>query len=198
MRRMLIIAALLLFVSSMHAQYRKGDGELMLLGTAGSMSSTTKYTWDDPGIPGGESSSSRLYLFLAMTSAYYFINGLAAELELGLRAQKGSVPTQSAILHLAYTRRYGRSIVAWFVRGGYGVSNGSSVPIYDELNRWSDGFDVGIVSVGAGLKIQPAGRALIRLEANYRMQMYTQELEFATIEYNTDFIALLVGIGLVL
>lgn len=198
MRWMFVITALLLLASTTNAQYRQGDGEIMLLGTVGSVTSTSELTFADPSIAGSTSSSERLYMYLAATPAYYLVNGLSAELELGVRALKGARPAQSAVLHLSYTQSRRRSIVAWFLRGGYGLANGLAVPVYDNISRLTDGFDVGIVSLGAGLKIRPGGRGLIRVEANYRIQMYETGNEFYTMDHTVSSLALLLGVGFVL
>ncbi len=198
MRMIFVIATMLLIAATTQAQYKRGDGELMLLGTVGSVTSTTELTFTDPSVAGSESSSERLYMYLAATPAYYLINGLSAELELGVRALKGVRPAQSAVLHLSYTQSRRRSIVAWFVRGGYGVANGLAVPVYDNISRLTDGFDVGVVSLGAGLKIRPAGRGLIRIEANYRLQMYETKGESYTMDHSIGSLALLLGVGFVL
>jgi len=84
------------------------------------------------------------------------------------------------------------------VRGGYGVANGLAVPVYDNISRLTDGFDVGVVSLGAGLKIRPAGRGLIRIEANYRLQMYETKGESYTMDHSIGSLALLLGVGFVL
>jgi hypothetical protein len=198
MRRIVMLAGLFMLSAAVHAQYRQGDGELTLLGTLGSVTTSSELTYRDPGIPGSKSSSERLYLYLAATPAYYFIDGLSGELELGVRALKGIRPAQSAVLHLSYTQSRRRSMVAWFLRGGYGVANGLAIPVYENIARVSDGFDVGIVSLGAGLKIRPSGRGVIRIEANYRMQMYETEDEYFTMDRTVSTIALLLGVGFVL
>ncbi|MCZ7557703.1 MAG: hypothetical protein M5R41_14995 [Bacteroidia bacterium] len=199
MRQFLILSLMCFFFSTLgHAQYRQGDGELILLGTVGSVTTTTELTFADPSVPGSTSSSERLYLYVAATPAYYLINGLSAELELGLRTLKGVRPAQSAVLHLSYTQSRRRSIVAWFLRGGYGVANGLAVPVYDNISRLTDGFDVGIISLGAGLKIRPAGRGLIRIEANYRIQMYETGDALYTMDHTVSSLALLLGVGFVL
>jgi hypothetical protein len=199
MRQFLIFSIMSFILSALaQAQYRQGDGELMLLGTVGSVTTTTELTFSDPSVAGSTSSSERLYLYLAATPAYFLINGLSAELELGLRTLKGVQPAQSAVLHLSWTQSRRRSIVAWFVRGGYGVANGLAVPVYDNISRLTDGFDVGVVSLGAGLKIRPAGRGLIRIEANYRIQMYETVGETYTMDHTISSLALLLGVGFAL
>ena len=196
--RYLVVISVLLLASMAQAQYRQGDAEFMLLGTAGSVTSSSELKFRDPAIPGSTSSSERLYMYVATTPSYYFIDGLSAELELGVRALKGERPAQSAILHLSYTQSRRRSIVAWFLRGGYGVANGLAVPVYENISRLTEGFDVGVVSLGAGLKLRPGGRGLIRMEVNYRMQMYETLGESYTMDHTISSIALLLGVGVVL
>jgi hypothetical protein len=198
MRIWTIIALLACIASASHAQYRKGNVELQLLGTAGSVSNSVTTTYNEAGIPASERSSSRMYLYVAATPAYYFADGFSGELELGLRALEGVPPAQSLIAHLSWTQRYRRSPIAWFVRAGYGRSNGLSIPLFDEYNRTTDGFDIGIISAGAGLKLRAGARGLVRIEANYRLQSYSTESPIAVFDHSTSTIALLFGFGVML
>lgn len=198
MKSYLIIALLLCFAGTASAQYEKGDFEMMLLGTAGSMTETNKVTINSPVAYEISSDETNSYAYLSLTPAYYIIDKLAAELELGLRAMEGGKPTQTFIFHLAYTQPLVGSSLALFARAGYGLSNGYSVPIFYEQVRSSNDFDIGIVNLGAGAKIMAGRHALIRAEINYRMQSASEDSAFGTSEWTRSTIAILLGVGIIL
>ncbi|MFZ1731058.1 MAG: hypothetical protein WBQ23_07090 [Bacteroidota bacterium] len=199
MRLSLFIALLLCFAASASAQFKQGNVELMLLGTAGSFSDKSTYTSKISPTLNYESDESHTYLYVSIMPSWYFIDRLAAELELGLRAMEEVRPTQSVILHVAYTQPLARSPLALFARAGYGVANGYSIPVFLELmSDRTDGFDVSIINLGAGLKIRAGGSALIRGEINYRIQSLTQETDFSKSEQTYGTLSLLLGVGVLL
>lgn len=198
MKACLTAALIVLLASAASAQFKKGDFEMMLLGTVGSHTEKTKITYEGSSSLESEYDESHSYAYVSFLPAFYVIDGLAAELELGLRASEGDRPTQTAILHLAYTHPLPRSSVALFARAGYGMSNGFSVPVFYEQVRWSKDFDISIINLGAGAKFMLGRTALLRAEINYRMQSYTEEEGMMKGEWTRNTIALLMGVGVVL
>jgi hypothetical protein len=195
------IAAIMivLLTSAASAQFRQGDFEMMLLGTAGSFTEKVEYTSKINPALNGSSDESNTYAYIAIAPAYYFIDGLAAELELGLRAMEGGRPAQSAILNLAFTHQLRGSAVALFARAGYGMANSYSIPVFLDLGSGrSDEFDISIINLGAGAKFMVGRSAFIRTELNYRIQNYSYDTDFSESDYTYNTIAVLLGVGLVL
>jgi hypothetical protein len=191
---------LLLFVaSSASAQFKQGNFEMMLLGTVGSFSEKNTYASKISPTLNYESDASHTYMYMSFLPAWYVINGLALELELGLRAMEEVKPTQSVILNAAYTHQLQRSSLALFARAGYGVANGTSIPVFlDLMAGRTEGFDVSIINLGAGMKIRAGGSGLIRAEINYRIQNLTHETDLSKSEYTYGTISLLLGVGVIL
>lgn len=198
MKAFLTAALVVLLASAASAQFKKGDLEMMLLGTVGSRTESTKYTINGPPKVESESDESSSYAYVSFLPAYYFVDGLAAELELGLRASEGARPTQTVILHLAYTQPLARSPIALFARAGYGMSNGFSTPVFFEQVHATNDFDISIINLGAGAKFMLGRKALLRAEINYRMQSYTSDSALSTWELSRNTLALLFGLGVVL
>ncbi|MBE0643081.1 MAG: hypothetical protein IH600_03290 [Bacteroidetes bacterium] len=198
MRTTIVIVLMLVLTAGASAQFKKGNFELMLSGTAGSFSENFKYTSKTSELFNDESDESHTYAYLSFMPSWYIIDGLSAEVELGLRAMEGSEPTQAVILNASYTHALRKSPVAFFARAGYGISNGYSVPIFYELVGRTDGFDINIINLGAGLKIRTGGSGLIRAEINYRIQSYTTETALATYDHTYGALSLMLGVGVML
>lgn len=198
MKACLTAALVVLLASAASAQFKKGDFEMMLLGTVGSHTETTKVTYTGTSGFTVEDDDTHSYAYFSLSPAYYFIDRLAAELELGVRASEGDKPAQTAILHLAYTHPLPRSSVALFARAGYGVSNGYTVPIFYEQVRSTQDFDISIINLGAGAKFMLGRTALLRAEINYRIQSWSEEDGNFKGEWTRNTLALLLGVGVVL
>lgn len=198
--RVCLSAILVLLIASVaSAQFKQGDFEMSLLGTVGSMnekreySSSTGFEFDD------DYDESHSYGYVSFMPAYYLIDGLAAELEIGIRAMEGVRPMQAVILNLGYTHKLPGSALALFGRVGYGLSNSWSIPVFlEQYGGASDKFDVNIINVGAGAKILVSRSAFIRAELNYRIQSYERDSGVLTTDYSYNTMALLFGVGLVL
>lgn len=199
MKACIAVIMIVLLTSAASAQFRQGDFEMMLLGTAGSFTEKVEYTSKTNPSLNMESDDSHTYGYLAIAPAYYFIDGLAAELELGVRAMEGGRPAQSAILNLAFTHQLRGSAVALFARAGYGMGNSWSIPVFLDLGSGrSDEFDISIINLGAGAKFMVGRSAFIRTELNYRIQNYSHDTDFSESDYTYNTIAVLLGVGLVL
>lgn len=199
MRACIATVFIMLFAATASAQFQQGDLEMMLLGTAGSMSGKITYTSKANPQLNFENDDSHTYGYLSFTPAYYFIDGLAGELEIGIRAMEGMRPSQAVILNLAYTHQLSRSAVALFARAGYGMSNSYAVPVFLDLyGGRSDEFDVSIINLGAGAKFLVGRTALIRTELNYRIQSMEEDTEFSTSERTLGTVALMIGVGIIL
>lgn len=198
MRVCLSAILVLLLASVASAQFRQGDFEMTLLGTVGSMNETREYTSNDLELD-DDYDESHSYGYVSFMPAYYLIDGLAAELEIGIRAMEGISPMQAVILNLGYTHKLPGSALALFGRVGYGLSNSWSIPVFlEQYGGRSDDFDVSIINVGAGAKILVSRSAFIRAELNYRIQSYERGSDLLTIDYTYSSMALLFGVGLVL
>jgi len=197
-RATLIVVLMLIITAGADAQFRQGDFEFMLSGTVGSLSENFKYTSKVNPQFSDESDDSHSYAYFSLLPSWYIIDGLAAELELGLRASEGSKPVQAVVLNASYTHPLRRSAVALFARAGYGVSNGYTIPLYADLVPRTDDFDVNIINLGAGVKIRPGGSGLIRAEINYRIQSYERDTELSTYEYSFGALSVLLGVGIIL
>ncbi len=190
---------IVLFAATASAQFKQGDLELTMLGTAGSTTEKITYSSKSSPLLDFESDDSHTYGYLSLAPAYYFIDGLAGELELGLRAMEGVRPMQSIIINLAYTHQLPRSSVALFARAGYGMSNSYGIPVFLELyGGRSDEFDISIINLGAGAKFLVGRTAFIRTELNYRIQSMDDETDFSTTERTLSSIALFLGVGIVI
>ena len=197
MRVCLSAILILLLASVASAQFKQGDFEMTLLGTVGSINETREYTSNDVEIDDYDESHS--YGYVSFMPAYYLIDGLAAELEIGIRAMEGIRPMQAVILNLGYTHKLPGSALALFGRVGYGLSNATSIPVFlDMYDGRSDDFDVSIINLGAGAKILVSRSAFIRAELNYRIQSYERGSDLLTIDYAYSSMALQFGVGLVL
>jgi hypothetical protein len=199
MKASFVVIMTVLLTSAASAQFKQGDFELMLLGTAGSFTEKVEYTSKINPTLSGESDESHTYGYIAIAPAYYFIDGLAAELELGIRATDDARPRHSAILNLAFTHHLRGSAIALFARAGYGMANSYSIPVFMDISSGrTDGFDISIINLGAGAKFMFTRSAFIRTELNYRIQSYTLDTDFSESDFTYNTIALLFGVGLVL
>jgi hypothetical protein len=160
-------------ISIKKAPFMQGDWELSMTGTIGKSTNTTtstaaSYSWGDE--------SSKMYGTLSLTAGYYIIDQFSVEPEINYFAYEGAPPGESILLNLSYTYPLKHSIVALFIRGGYGLGNATSfLGIPDVIIRSSDNFDVKTYNAGAGVKLIIAQNVALRIEMNYRLQTYTQD-----------------------
>jgi opacity protein-like surface antigen len=159
-------------ISVRRAPFMKGDWELSLSGAVGKYSSETSTSGGDWKY---SDESSRFYATLSLTAGYFLIDRLSLEPEVNFFTYEGGPPAESIILNLSYTHPFEHSIIALFIRGGYGLGNGSSVfGISDIPVHSTDGFKVKTVNAGTGVKLLVAQNVALRIELNYQYQFYTQ------------------------
>ena len=152
-------------------------------------------------------STSRNYMVLSVSPAYYIIDGLSIEPEYNLNAVEGSQPSHSILLNLSYTYFVEGTKIAPFVHAGYGISNSQGIPsLPNVMVRVSDKMDVTILNAGGGLKILVGSGAALRFEVNYRSyrwdEEYSNNIYYPTYtsttkeKYTNSHIGMLVGISL--
>jgi len=195
MRTVLILIALFLFTIPTQAQFLQGQYELQLSGTAGSVSETMSWNGTEGS---NEVESSLTFAYIAVTPAYYIFRGVAVEFEAGLRAVEGYRPAQSLLLNLAYTHFFRGTVVAAFVRGGGGLSNGIMNPVHWHPGGAKDSFDVTVLQAGAGLKLRAGNTGFVRVELNYRQQDYDADGQLGAADVSVGTVALLLGVGVLL
>ena len=182
--------------------FKKGSMEFTLAGTGGSFSESRS------GSSSSSSSSSTTLIDISFMPAYYIIDGLSIEPEIGLSIIAPSSGTSSTayslVGNLAYTfAPSGSSSVAPYVRAGYGISNGVQIPTKSgefliELNEDSkSGYStVSILNLGVGIKSVIGGHAAIRTELFYKKQSYSFSYSGASIDYSDGMIGIQFGISL--
>jgi hypothetical protein len=160
-------------ISLRKAPFMQGDWELTTAGAFGSMSRKTS---SSAGSYKYSNESSSNYAFLSLMADYYIIDRLSIEPEISLLAVKDAKPGETILLNVSYTQPLGNSIVALFIRGGYGLGNASSIPIMPELPiQMTDGFKVNTINAGGGVKLLIAQGVALRIEVNYKYQTCTYD-----------------------
>jgi opacity protein-like surface antigen len=183
-------------ISIQRAPFMQGDWELSMTGTIGkstrSVSSPSPY-----GSWGNESSTT--YGTLSLTAGYYIIDQLSIEPEINFLAYEGEPPGESVLLNLSYTYPIPHSIVAPFIRGGYGLGNATSfLGIPDLAIHSTDNFDIKTLNAGAGVKLIVAQNVALRIEINYRNQTYTLEDISYSLDYKYSTVELFIGFSVLL
>ena len=185
-----------------YAQFEKGQVELSLIGNAGYQKETTS---------SHSNSESVGHVLINACVGYYIVDGLSLEPQIGLLAIENVKPSQSVLLNLSYTGRIANSNIALFLRGGYGISNSISIPMFAYTPiRIQDKWDVHILNVGAGVKFLIKECATLRFELNYRTETYPYELHHyyysgsysydytESVDYTFSSLGLLFGISIIL
>jgi len=194
--------------NTMHREpFQAGCVELALSGFAGSMKQTNSmdiYMQDAVN-----------YFTLNFSLGYYLVNGLSVEPQYGILAYEEGPPAHSLQLGLSYTGRIARSNLALFLRGGFGIANSPSYPIFgNALLSAREKWDVHILTVGAGLKYLVSDAALLKVELNYRQEKYPDTYvvysytynnynyfpyyEYHTIDLTNSFMGILIGFSVLL
>ena len=171
-KSLLVVIIICLFSVNIKAQatekvnyaFLKGSWELNLSGDMGSMTSKTKI---ESAGSSNEISSDYTYFQLHIIPGYFLIDGLSFEPELDFLFVEDSKPSYSLIPILSYTYLIpSNPNLAIYIRGGYGLTN--SYNHFGALLRQSGDLDIGVINVGAGLKILATENFCIRTEINYR------------------------------
>ncbi|MFZ1731059.1 MAG: hypothetical protein WBQ23_07095 [Bacteroidota bacterium] len=201
MRSCLIIALLLCVGGSASAQFKKGDVEMMLLGTAGWYGETFTVTDRWHPDPPRTTEYSRKFAMLSLTPAWYFLDGFALELEFGWHTSEHAKPAYAIIPNIAFTHRLSDLPLAAFARAGYGAAMGYVMPGMAQsflLLRTSDKFDHTLINAGIGIKYLAGGSGIVRLEVNFRREIADYDSTFDHIDATEDQLALLLGVGILL
>jgi opacity protein-like surface antigen len=191
-----IILTMCVYSSIGFAQFEKNNVELSFSGSMGSW--TVKVA---PSYGSSSQSQSYTYIYLTTVVDYYLIDGLSLEPEIGFYAIQQNSPSQSILMNLSYTSRIPNSMIALFLRGGYGIGNAITVAPYGN-SPWytSDKWNVNLINAGAGVKILLNENVALRIEANYRRDSFTQSA--TTYSSSADFsysdVALLFGFSILL
>lgn len=151
--------------------FLKGSWELNLSGDMGSITSSTEY---ESGEYSDESSTDYKYFQLHLIPGYFITDGFSFEPELDFLFVEKEKPSYSLIPMLSYTYLLpSNNHLAIYIRGGYGLTNSFSA--FGILVRQSDALDIGVINIGAGLKIIATENFCIRTEINYRRTSNTEE-----------------------
>lgn len=194
-----VIAALLVvgLASVSNAQFRTGDLELSLSGSAGRWTITTKST-------GYEDSESRSYLYLGISPGFFLANGVSIEPEVAMGAMESAYPAWFVLGNLSFTFSNESGSLGPFVRAGYGISNSIfPVPGTYAIARISNKMNVQVLNLGIGLKVRIVGSAYLRSEVNYKRYSWSEELSGyagyrSTTDYSDTNIGLLFGLSVVI
>ncbi len=201
MRLGLVIALLLCVSGSAFAQFEKGDMEMMMLGTAGWYGETFTTTDRWHSNPSETSEYSRKFAMVALTPAWYFLDGFALELEFGWHTSEHAKPSYAIIPNLAFNYRLPDLPLAAYARGGYGAAMGYVMPGMAQsflMLRTSDTFDHTLINAGIGLKYLAGGSGILRAEINFRREIADYDATFDHVDATEDQVALIVGVGILL
>lgn len=201
MKSSLIIALLLYISGTASAQFEKGNVEMMLLGTAGWYGET--FTRTDRWHPGPSETSeySTKFAMVALTPAWYFLDGFALELEFGWHTSEHAKPAYAIIPNLAFNYRLPDLPLAAYARAGYGAAMGYLMPGMAQsffMLRTSDKFDHTLINAGVGIKYLAGGSGIVRVEVNFRREIADYDSTFDHIDATEDQLALLLGVGILL
>ncbi len=178
--------------------FLKGSWELNLSGDIGSITSSTKY---ESGQYSGERSTDYKYFQLHLIPGYFITDGFSFEPELDFLFVEKEKPSYSLIPMLSYTYSLpSNKHLAIYMRGGYGLTNSFSA--FGILVRQSDALDIGVIKIGAGLKLIATENFCFRTEINYRRASHTEEesIFYSSYKYTNTFsnIRLLLGLSVLL
>jgi hypothetical protein len=203
MKKLMFFIVLLFFIQltaraqTESTEFRRGNWELDITGSLGSIESNEDFT-SQYYFASESEYDSRTYFLFGITPGYYLTDGLAFEPEIDILALEKNKPSFLLIGNLAYTVRLKLSNFFPFVRAGYGVTNSFQVPIKGSLTRFSDSMDIGVLNFGIGLKTVLTDCVLLRTEVNYRKFMYTEDNDYYNYKLNITSIALLFGFSVLL
>jgi hypothetical protein len=171
-------------ISITKAPFMQGDWELSMMGSVGSTTSkesyiSTNYTSTDEILT--------QYMFLSLTAGFFLLDRISIEPEISLLATGREKPAQSFLLNLSYTYPLANTNTAIFIRGGYGLGNGSSILMDSGIPiRQTDGLDIKIINAGAGVKFLIAQGAGLRIEVNYRQHTYSLDRDNGSTSYTIE------------
>ena len=183
-----------------NAQFKQGDFEIGFSLGLGNISNTQESDNNDII---KDDSQTQNFLAFNIIPAYFIIDGLSFEPEIGYTAMQEVNPSFSLIGNISYTYRIPDQNFAPFIRIGYGLSNSINIMPGDKrLFNGSDELDIGILNGGFGIKFLIENSATLRIEVNYRTYYQTRD-EGAYSgdnkrEYSYRFISLMLGFSILL
>ncbi|MFA6235271.1 MAG: hypothetical protein WC824_13935 [Bacteroidota bacterium] len=201
MKSYLIIALLLCVAGSASAQFKKGNVEMMVLGTAGWYGETFTVTDRWRPDPPKTTEYSTKFAMVALTPSWYFLDSFALELEFGWHTADRAKPAYAIIPNISFNYRLSELPLAAFARAGYGAAMGYVMPGMAQsflLLRTSDKFDHTLMNAGVGLKYLAGGSGIVRIELNFRREIADYDSTFDHIDATQDQLALILGVGILL
>jgi hypothetical protein len=168
MRFYYILIILLTFnYSILSAQFKKGNLEFDANCAIGLTHSTVEYN-------SGSASSNLDYLTMSLISGYYLSDGFSIEPEIGYTIMTYYNPSITLLVNASYTYLIPDDKYAYFIRGGYGITNVSNLPGFSVFSGENDKkLDINLLNFGGGFKILISKNALIRIEFGYQYHFKT-------------------------
>ncbi len=141
------------------AQFEKGSIELSLVGMAGAQKSTAEY---------------KTYAFASTSIDLFVAEYISIEPQVDVLFNPLGPPAESIIGNISGSQRIANSNIAFFVKAGYGRGNSAIYPMTSEMTprHVVDGWNVGIVDVGGGIKYLISNKAALKIEANFREETF--------------------------
>lgn len=186
----IVLLSVILLSSLTFSQFKKGDFELGLNLGLGSQNYETDFG-------GGSQNTTTTYFILAAAPAYYIINGLAVELELGVNSIENTSASYFLLPNIGFTHAVSKN-VGLFVHAGYGVASGIPVPNSAVLNRVTSDLDVKVINFGTGVKYLVGQNAFVKAELNYRRYAFDikRSYYYSPAEQKYSLISLNIGLGI--
>ena len=173
MKKLLFTIVLIPFLAAIaFSQFKKNDVELSFSGTIGSISlqETQK-----SGSYSSNYSDSKSYFYITVCPGFYVMDGFSLEPEIAILAVDKIKQSHYFLMNVSYTYVVPQSIIAPFVRAGYGLSNAVSLPDFlGGLMQISSNLDVKVLNLSGGIKFIVAKNASINAEINYRNHNYSK------------------------
>lgn len=176
----LLCAIVLLSATSAYSQFKAHDWEFGMSGMFGSVT-------DKQESSGHEVSDDQSFMSLSIQPAYYIIDGLFFEPEIGITASEGYQPGFFLLGNIGYTFLPEKSRIAPYARIGYGVSNSIGIPTINSYPRSSDDMNVGVLNLGAGVKYLVTKSVNLRAEINYRQFKRSEDETYYNQTYTIDY-----------
>jgi opacity protein-like surface antigen len=171
----LITISLFLMSSFAYAQCEKGNVELSLIGTAGSLQENEEYESRK------QNGDSQKYLMAFFRSGYFLTDNISIEPELSWTAMDETKPALNICGNITYNLPNPNSVIIPFVLAGYGVGNG--IPINHTIfGRSTKDMDIKLLNIGAGAKFKLGKKAALRVE--YRFQKFSFESSYREYYYD--------------
>ena len=188
---LVFLVQLTISAQSAGTAFNQGSWELNFTGSLGSIESKTE---SSSIYFSGSHSESQTYFQLGIIPAYYVTEGLSIEPEISVLAIEKTEPSFLFLGNLAYTFKIESAHFFPFIRAGYGITNAFQFPVNGTLiQRISNSLDIGVLNLGAGMKMLLTESVLFRSEINYRKFSYSENSDYGNYSYDLSSIALVFG-----